>query len=335
MNDLQLRCLKESQTLADVDVHLRIAAGADRERALLLGVESVLLGEVRLDGVRLLERGIDELHLGIALTEVVLHDGIVRAAEDEVFDFFAGEDVVDLRGDLEIDVVLVKVAAVHEGGEQGRALADDMAVGIAVVNELSVLARRDCKFGGDQADRIELFADDVLGGLFHDADDAVVEAGAEPVCHRGDGVAGDGGALDAVTAEKLQHMFAQFEDLVGRLVAVGAVGAVAEVDDILTGQDALQLAHDRQSADAGVHHADGIGSSKHRIVPPEKICDYCTTARQKCKGTFSQKNSRNPLLFPTQHIKIVFGEIRTLKQRSLTDHIAAFVLQQRIGVIDI
>ena len=34
----------------------------------------------------------------------------------------------------------------------------------------------------------------------------------------------------------------------------------------------------RGSTDAGVHHADGIGSSKHRVVLLKKICDYCTTA---------------------------------------------------------
>ena len=272
VNDLQLGRLKQTQTLADVDVHLRVAAGADRERALLLGVEGILLGEVRLDSVCLLKRGVDELHLGVALAEVVLHDGIVRAAEDEVFDLLAGEDVVHLRGDLEVDVVLIEVAAVHEGGEQGRTLADDLAIGIAVVDQLGVLAGGDRELGGDQADSVEFLADDVLGGLFHDADDAVVEAGTEPVRHRGDGVAGDGGALDAVIAEELKHVLAQLKDLVGSLVAVGAVGAVAEVDDILTGQDALQLAHDGQSADAGVHHTDGIGSSKHRKFLLKK-CD--------------------------------------------------------------
>ena len=61
--------------------------------------------------------------------EVFLHDGVVRAAENQVADLLAGENVVDLRGDLKIDVVLVEVAAVHERSEQGRALADHMAVG--------------------------------------------------------------------------------------------------------------------------------------------------------------------------------------------------------------
>lgn len=117
MNDLQLARLKEAETLADVDVHLRVAAGTDGEGALLLRVQGILLGEVRLDGIRLLERGVDEVQLRIALVEVFLHDGVVRAAENQVADLLAGENVVDLRGDLKIDVVLVEVAAVHERSE--------------------------------------------------------------------------------------------------------------------------------------------------------------------------------------------------------------------------
>lgn len=49
VNDLQLARLKETETLADVDVHLRVAAGTDGEGALLLRVQGILLGEVRLD----------------------------------------------------------------------------------------------------------------------------------------------------------------------------------------------------------------------------------------------------------------------------------------------
>ena len=89
MNDLQLARLKEAETLADVDVHLRVAAGTDGEGALLLRVQGILLGKVRLDGIRLLERGVDEVQLRIALVEVFLHDGVVRAAEDQVVDLLA------------------------------------------------------------------------------------------------------------------------------------------------------------------------------------------------------------------------------------------------------
>src|SRR5574344_73973 len=107
MNDLQLARLKEAETLADVDVHLRVAAGTDGEGALLLRVQGILLGEVCLDGIRLLERGVDEVQLRIALVEVFLHDGVVRAAENQVVDLLAGENVVDLRGDLKIDVAVL------------------------------------------------------------------------------------------------------------------------------------------------------------------------------------------------------------------------------------
>ena len=72
--------------------------------------------------------------------EVLFHDGIVRAAEDQVFDLFARENVVDLRTDLGVNVVLVEVAAVNECREQGRALADDLALGITLMDELGVLA---------------------------------------------------------------------------------------------------------------------------------------------------------------------------------------------------
>ena len=81
-------------------------------------------------------------------------------------------------------------------------------------------------------------------------------------------------------------MAAQLKDLICGLVAVGAVGAVAEVDDVLTGQDALQLAHDGQSADTAVHHADGIGLVEHGKTSSK--CSgiffrYCTTEKSNCK----------------------------------------------------
>ena len=46
-------------------------------------------------------------------------------------------------------------------------------------------------------------------------------------------------ALDTVVAEELEHVAAQLEDLVRGLVAVGAVGTVAKIDDIFAGENAL------------------------------------------------------------------------------------------------
>ena len=152
MDDLQLARLEETEALADVDIYLRVAARADDEFTLFLRVERVLLGEVCLDGVCLLERGVDEVHFGIALVEVLFHDGIVRAAEDQVFDLFARENVVDLRTDLGVNVVLVEVAAVNKCREQGRALADDLALGITLMDELGVLAGGNSELRRDEAD---------------------------------------------------------------------------------------------------------------------------------------------------------------------------------------
>ena len=152
VDDLQLARLEETEALADVDIYLRVAARADDEFALFLRVERVLLGEVCLDGVCLLERGVDEVHFGIALVEVLFHDGIVRAAEDQVFDLFARENVVDLRTNLGVNVVLVEVAAVNECREQGRALADDLALGITLMDELGVLAGGNSELRRDEAD---------------------------------------------------------------------------------------------------------------------------------------------------------------------------------------
>ena len=208
MDDLQLARLEETEALADVDIYLRVAARADDEFALFLRVERVLLGEVCLDGVCLLERGVDEVHFGIALVEVLFHDGIVRAAEDQVFDLFARENVVDLRTDLGVNVVLVEVAAVNECREQGRALADDLALGITLMDELGVLAGGNSELRRDEADALEMLAQDVFGSFFHDADDLVVEAGAQAVGHGGDGVAGDGSAFDAVVTKKAEHIAA-------------------------------------------------------------------------------------------------------------------------------
>ena len=107
------------------------------------------------------------------------------------------------------------------------------------MDELGVLAGGNSELRRDEADALEMLAQDVFGSFLHDADDLVVEAGAQAVGQGGDGVAGDGGALDTVVAEELEHVAAQLEDLLRGLVAVGAVGAVAKVDDILAGENAL------------------------------------------------------------------------------------------------
>ena len=83
----------------------------------------------------------------------------------------------------------LKSPAVHERREQGRTTADHMAVpGLPLMDEFGILAGGDGEFRADQADAGELRADDVLGGLLHDADDAEVEAGTKTLRHRGDGV---------------------------------------------------------------------------------------------------------------------------------------------------
>ena len=132
----------------------------------------------------------------------------MRAAENEIFDLFARENVVDLRADLGVDVVLVKVAAVDERREQGRALADDLAVGRIFVDELGILAGGDGELGRDQADALEVLTHNVLCRFLHDADDLIVKAGTQTVGEGGDGVAGDGGAFDAVVTKKAEHIAA-------------------------------------------------------------------------------------------------------------------------------
>ena len=59
MYDLELACLKETEASADVDIYLRVSAGADGEAALLLRGERVLRGQICLDGIGLLLRRID------------------------------------------------------------------------------------------------------------------------------------------------------------------------------------------------------------------------------------------------------------------------------------
>ena len=135
--------------------------------------------------------------------------------------------------------MLVKVTAVDERREQGGALADDSAFGRALVDELGILAGGDGELRRDQADARKVLAHDVFRRFFHDADDLIIKAGAQAVGEGGNGIAGDGGTLDAVLAEEAKHIAAQIEDLVGSFVAVRAVGTVTEINNVFTGQDAL------------------------------------------------------------------------------------------------
>jgi hypothetical protein len=107
----------------------------------------------------------------------------------------------------------------------------------------------------------------VRGGLDHadDWDTQVLAQGVE--CVRGRGVARDDDALHVAPNEERADLEAESSDGFLRLVAVRQPRGVAEVFDRLARQQAEDLAHGRESADAGVEHPNRsrVVCGGHRI----------------------------------------------------------------------
>ena len=247
--NFQLGGFKQTKAFCNVYINLRIARGADGERALLLFAEGViLLGEICLNGICLLKSGVYHGYLGVALLEVFFNDGIVGAAEDKMFHLFAGENVIHLSAYLGVDIVLVKIAAVNQRCEQRAALTYNFDRGVVLMNELIVVLGAYGELGSDKTNALYSRFCYVIGSGRNDTDYLIVKMRGKVIHKGGNGVAGDGGDLNSVIAEEFEHILAQFGNLLGGFVAVGAVCTVAKIDYILAGENSLQLSDYRKSA---------------------------------------------------------------------------------------
>ena len=85
-----------------------------------------------------------------------------------------------------------------------------------------------------------------------------------------------------------------FADLGDRQRAVRAVGGVADVDDVLVGQQVDDGARDGQAADAGVEDADGSLGIEDRRERIGTVCGYDDTPGVAARSRFLRsREARN------------------------------------------
>ncbi len=74
------------------------------------------------------------------------------AAEDNVADRSAGEDVADLPRNLGVDGVFIKFSGIDKLGQKRAPLADDLNGRVKRVDKPLIASGRDGKLGGEQSD---------------------------------------------------------------------------------------------------------------------------------------------------------------------------------------
>ena len=84
----------------------------------------------------------------------------------------------------------------------------------------------------------------------------------------GNGVAGHQQGLYLFLLQKREHIPGHGHDLVLGVVAIGDVGAVAKIDQLLGGQQPLHRPGHAEAADARIQNADGAVCVKHRLQDP-------------------------------------------------------------------
>ena len=82
------------------------------ETSFCLWIHRVVLFQEGLDLERLLQHRIDHRNVGIAVFEILLDNGVVRAARDQMIHRLADQDLRNLDADLLIDLLVVLHALV-------------------------------------------------------------------------------------------------------------------------------------------------------------------------------------------------------------------------------
>jgi hypothetical protein len=175
--------------------------------------------------------------------------GIAERTDEDIDEFtgfcrfeFAGLDLLDETGSRLGDDADLSAEFVEEGGEAGAAEHSDR--------------------GEDADDSISGCGGGGLHGGLHSDDRDVWEFVAQ-VCGGagGGGVARDDERLAAALEEEFRERAAAFDDEFGRLVSVGNVSGIRDVDQVLVRKNVADFPEDRESADAGVEYTDGTRGS--------------------------------------------------------------------------
>ena len=145
-------------------------------------------------------------------------------------------------------------------------MADDLLVRGHLPDQVGVAVGGGGKAGGNHAH--------LLGGQLGHR----IRAGLDHAEHRtthlipvlvdeaGDGIAGHQKGLHTVLLHEAQHIAGHGEDLLRAVVAVGRIGPVAQIEQILMRHQLLHLPGHAESADPGVDHTNGTFFGYHGSI---------------------------------------------------------------------
>ncbi len=175
--------------------------------------------------------------------------------------------------------LVVHIAFFDHGGQQGGSEGGDLQVGLERSKLAFVHARLHGGLGGDDAH----FPVALAGYFFYERIDYVDEEGLSfeevyqhVVCCGGGRVAGHHDHLALLFEQEFGDAQAVVADGVGRFVAVGQVGGIAEIDDFLFRQKLNDGIGDSKSANARVKNTDGaVGRYTIHLLNFSTILQQC------------------------------------------------------------
>ncbi len=180
------------------------------------------------------------------------------AAEDEGVDAF-GEEGLEVSAEHLVGDRILEEAFFDERHEQGAGGAVDFRGGFEFQDRFLVGSAGDGRAGADDADGFVFCG--VHGGIGSGEDDAD-DGDLEDLLHARDaegrgGVAGDNDHFRAAVEKHVSDLDAVAFDSFPAFSTVGNAGGVADVEDVLVGQEAAQAGGDGEASDAGVEDANG------------------------------------------------------------------------------
>ena len=157
----------------------------------------------------------------------------------------------------------------HQPGQVGTAAAEHHQLfGALGQDALGIAPGVVGEHGGDDPHPVHVQPGDGVRPRLHGVEGGAGHRVGTPVNDAGDGVAGHQQGLYPALLQKREHIPGHGHDLVLGVVAIGDVGAVAKIDQLLGGQQPLHRPGHAEAADARIQNADGAVCVKHRLHDP-------------------------------------------------------------------
>ena len=190
------------------------------------------------------------------------------AAQHAVTDLLVVDQVLQIALQILVNDLLslgLTNIALHHVGQVGAAMADNLGLGRQLANQVGIALGAGSEAGGDDAHLVQILLLNSLSTGLNHAQNGAAHVVTILVDQAGNGVTSHQQGLNALLLHELQHVASHGQDLFSRVVAIGGVGAVTQVQDVLVGQQLLDFTGHAEATDTGVNNANCASLIKHFI----------------------------------------------------------------------